>query len=160
MRNVLLARVDDRLIHGEVVTSFIPYYHADHVMIVDDGVAHDKFNRRVLEMVAPKGVKLEIYTLEEGIEALKRDPDPDEKMILLTKTPITFEKIIDAGIDLKAVNIGGMGSRGNRKPFVRNCQADEEEVASMKRMYARGIDVYYRLVAEQGRIELKDQLGA
>ena len=41
-----------------------------------------------------------------------------------------------------------------------NCQADEEEVASMKRMYARGIDVYYRLVAEQGRIELKDQLGA
>ena len=158
MRNVLLARVDDRLIHGEVVTSFIPYYHADHVMIVDDTVANDKFNRRVLEMVAPKGVKVEIYTLEEGVEALKRDPDEGEKLILLTKTPITFEKLIDAGIEIPAINIGGMGVRGSRKPFVRNCQADAEEVASMKRMYAKGIDIYYKLVAEQNRIELKDQL--
>ena len=158
MRNILLARVDDRLIHGEVVTSFIPYYKSNCVIIVDDGVVNDKFNTRVLQMVCPKGVKLEIYGVEDGIKAICKDNDLAEQIIVLTRTPITFEQLINGGCDIKAVNIGGMATRGERKPFIRNCAATDEEVSSMKRMREKGIDVYYRLVAEQERIELKDKL--
>lgn len=158
MRNIVLARVDDRLIHGEVVTSFIPYHHADHVVIVDDTVANDKFNCRVLQMVAPKGVTVEIYTVEKGIDSLKGPKDESETVIVLSKTPITFEKLIDAGLEIDAVNIGGMASKGDRKPFIRNCAASDEEVKSMKAMSDKGIELYYRLVAEQQKIDLKDKL--
>lgn len=158
MRNIVLARVDDRLIHGEVVTSFIPYHHADHVVIVDDTVANDKFNCRVLQMVAPKGVTVEIYTVEKGIEALNTEKDENETVIALAKTPITFERLIDAGLKIDSINIGGMASKADRKPFIRNCAASDEEVKSMAAMSQKGVELYYRLVADQQKIDLKNKL--
>ena len=158
MRNVVLARVDDRLIHGEVITSFIPYYKANVVIVVDDQTAKDKFQTRVLQACCPKGVSIEIYDVASAAEAINKENNPDEIVIILSKTPIAFEGIINAGVDIKAVNIGGMGIRGERKPFIRNCAASPDEIASMKRMVEKGIDVYYRLVANAERIEIVDKL--
>ena len=55
MRNVVLARVDDRLIHGEVVTAWTPTMRANRIIIVDDDVAKDEFNVRVVKALAPNG---------------------------------------------------------------------------------------------------------
>lgn len=56
MKNIVLARVDDRLIHGEVVSVWTPSLNVNRIIVVDDEVAADKFNKRVIKALAPNGV--------------------------------------------------------------------------------------------------------
>lgn len=158
MKNVVVARVDDRLIHGQVVTAWAVTTNANRIVIVDDGVANDTFNKRVIKLLAPAGTAVDIYSIEEGIKELKSDPKPNEKIIVLTKTPITFDALIDGGVELKKVILGGMGLRESRKPFVKNVSCSPEEIDSIRNMVSKGVKVIYQLVPEQRVIEITNLL--
>lgn len=159
MRNIVFCRVDDRLIHGEVVTAWAPYTHANRIVIVDDTVAADKFNKRVLAALAPQGTQVAVLSVQGAIKALLKDPKPDERVLLLTKSPIVFEQLFDGGVAIKQVNLGGMGIRGDRKPFVNNVSCSPDEVDSIRRMKnEKGIDVYYQLVPEQKIVDISNLL--
>ena len=156
MRNVVLARVDDRLIHGEVVTAWIPTYKATRILIIDDDVAKDEFNVRVVKALAPAGTKVFVYTVEKASEKLMVPGVEGERLLLLAKTPTTFNRLIQNGVPLKEVNLGGAGIRGERKPFINNVALDPEEVISCEEMQKAGCRVYYQLVPEQGVIEIDE----
>lgn len=158
MRNVVLARVDDRLIHGEVVSVWTPSLSVNCILVVDDGVAADKFNCRVLKSLAPDGVKVFVSTVEKAVGGLLKDPIPHERVMVLTKSPIAYAKLIEAGVPIKEVNLGGMGIRGERKPFIKNVAADPEEIEAIEAMRAKGVHVYYQLVPEQAVIEVDEAL--
>ena len=157
MRNVILARVDDRLIHGEVVTAWIPTKRATRIIIIDDEVAADQFNVRVVKALAPEGTKCFVYTVDRATEKLMV---PDERLLLLAKTPITFNRLIKANVPLKEVNLGGAGIRGKRQPFINNVSLDPDEVIACEEMQKAGCRVYYQLVPEQGVTEIGDALKA
>ena len=93
MRNVILARVDDRLIHGEVVTAWIPTKRATRIIIIDDEVAADQFNVRVVKALAPEGTKCFVYTVDKAAEKLMVPGVPDERLLLLA---ILLKKSISA----------------------------------------------------------------
>ncbi|MHC1685831.1 MAG: PTS system mannose/fructose/N-acetylgalactosamine-transporter subunit IIB [Clostridiaceae bacterium] len=158
MKNVVVARVDDRLIHGQVVTAWAVTTRANRIIIVDDVVANDTFNTRVIKLLAPAGVAVDIYTIEEGIKVLKGDPSPNERVIILTKTPITFDALIEGGVELEKVILGGMGLRDARKPFVKNVSCSPEEIDSIRNMVNKGVNVVYQLVPEQRVIEITNLL--
>lgn len=157
MKNVVLARVDDRLIHGEVVSVWTPSLHVNRIIIVDDEVAADQFNKRVIKALAPDGVKCNVYSTEKGADILQRDSkEPGERVMILTKTPITYDRMAKLGLKLKEINLGGMGLRGERTPFIKNVSCSPDEIEAIKNLMANGTRVYYQLVPEQQVIEAKD----
>lgn len=91
MEQLLLARVDDRLIHGQVMTAWMKLLPAKEILIADDKVAKDPFMTQVLTMAAPAGVKVKVYSVEETAKALKDGLKVPS--IILAKTPLTYEKI-------------------------------------------------------------------
>lgn len=153
MRNIVLARVDDRLIHGEVVSVWTPTLSVNRIVIADDSVAADKFNSRVLKVLAPAGVKVNVYTVDEASEKMKTESPKNERVMILAKTPITFLRMVENGLDIKEVNLGGMGIRDERTPFIKNVACSPDEIDSIKKMQEKGIRVYYQLVPEQQIIE-------
>ena len=85
---------------------------------------------------------------------------PDERIIVLAKTPVTFNRLIKNGVPLKEVNLGGAGIRGERKPFINNVSLDPQEVLACEEMKKAGVRVYYQLVPEQGVQEIDAALKA
>lgn len=156
MRNVVLARVDDRLIHGEVVTAWIPTFKVTRILIVDDEVAKDEFNKRVVKALAPAGTKVFVYDVDKAAEKLMVPGVEGERLLLLAKTPTTYARLVQKGVPLKEVNLGGAGIRGARKPFINNVALDPDEVRACEEMQAAGCRVFYQLVPEQGVIEIAD----
>lgn len=153
MRNVVLARVDDRLIHGEVVSVWTPSLSANRIVVADDDVAADKFNSRVIKLLAPAGVKVNVCTVDEACRNLMKDPVKGENIIVLAKSPITYKRMKDKGMELPAVNLGGMGVRDARKPFIKNVACDPDEIQAIKDLIDSGTNVYYQLVPEQQVID-------
>ena len=156
MRNVVLARVDDRLIHGEVVTAWVPTTKATRIIIVDDEVAQDEFNIRVVKALAPAGTKVFVYNVEKAAEKLMVPGVEGERLLVLAKTPIAFSRLVKSGVPLKEVNLGGAGIRGERQPFINNVALNPDEVLACEEMQNAGVRVYYQLVPEQGVIEIDD----
>lgn len=158
MRNVVLARVDDRLIHGEVVTAWTPTYRANKIIIVDDEVAKDQFNVRVVKALAPAGTKVIVYNVEKAAEKLMVPGVDGERLLVLAKTPITYNRLVKAGVPIKEVNLGGAGIRGERQPFINNVALNPDEVLACEEMKKAGVHVFYQLVPEQGVIEIDEAL--
>lgn len=144
MEHLLLARVDDRLIHGQVMTAWMKLLPAKEILIADDKVAKDPFMTQVLTMAAPAGVKVKVYSVEQAADALKEGLKLPS--IMLAKTPLTYKKIIDLGAEIPEINIGGMGISGERNTLYKNIAADQQERDAMKEFINKGIQVKIQVI--------------
>lgn len=152
MENILLARVDDRLIHGQVMTAWMKVLCAKQIIIIDDAVSCDDFMIKVLELAAPKGVKVRVHGVRDAIELIKGGLDVPS--ILLTKTPVTYKRLVDEGVQLEAINLGGMGINQERRPLYKNLAASEVERAAIKEMLDGGIDVKIQVIPSNKAVEV------
>ena len=141
-----LVRVDDRLIHGQVVAIWLKALGARRIVIVDDRTARDAFLREILELASPPGVPVEVLDVEQGIERVRGLVSDPEPVFVLMRSPLTAVRLREAGIEFPLLNVGGIGAGPGRKPLYRNISASPEEIAAMQRLEALGTKVELRIV--------------
>ncbi|MBS6180469.1 PTS sugar transporter subunit IIB [[Clostridium] innocuum] len=158
MRNVVLFRIDDRLIHGQVVTGWLKTTSANKIYIVDDQLKNDTMMKIVLKNAAPTGTNVFIQSVDECAKALQKPAKDDEKIIILSKFPDVFEKLIDSGIQIPTIILGGMGLRDDRKKFYKNIAANDSELCCMQRIISKGTEIIYQLVPDEPSKNIKSLL--
>lgn len=141
-----LVRVDDRLIHGQVVAIWLKALHARRIIVVDDRTAADEFLREVLVYAAPPGVPVEVLDLVRGIERVRELVSDPEPVFVLMRSPLTAVRLREAGVEFPLLNVGGIGAGPGRKPLYRNISASPEEIAAMRRLEELGTRVELRIV--------------
>lgn len=151
--SIVLARVDDRLIHGQVMTSWLNYTGATKIVVIDDVTANDSFLTMIIKTLVPANIKTEVVR-EEACIAMVQALDERDKVIMLAKTPAPYVMMAEAGICLDKVNIGGMGIKPGRKTIYKNISASEEEVSQLKALLAKKIAVEIQMVAEDPAIDV------
>ena len=154
---IVLARIDDRLIHGQVMTSWLNYTGAGKIVVIDDATAKDSFLSMIIKTLVPANIKTEVTILEKSVEVVAALPK-NEKVILLSKTPEAYVNLVKNGIALEKINIGGMGARPGRKTLYRNISASEEEMNQLKELTELGLAVEIQMVAEDTAINVKKYL--
>lgn len=152
--SVVFYRIDDRLIHGQVMTGWSKVYNATRIFVVDDKVAQDAFMCQVMKMAVPKDYDVSILTVEQAIEAIKNDP-PELRTMVLSKTPDVMEHLLDNGVAMKELNLGGMGYVAGRKMILRNIQVSPSELEQLKAIAAKGIRVFCQIVPDGKSIEIE-----
>lgn len=155
MKNIVLARIDDRLIHGQVVTAWVKQYPINKILIIDDKLSRNSLMKRIYVAAAPTGIEVIILPLEEGIAFLQSDDDGKEQYLVLSKTPAIMLSLLEHGIQLQKVILGGMGAKNGRKTFNRNVSASEEEVKDFARIMEKGVDIVYQLVPDDKEVNVK-----
>ncbi|HHW94265.1 MAG TPA: PTS sugar transporter subunit IIB [Clostridiaceae bacterium] len=158
MRSIVLARIDDRLIHGQVVTAWCKTTGANAIVIADDDLVCDEFSQRLLKACAPPGITVHTLSLSDASIYLRSTGEGDERIILLTKTPGVMEYLLEEGVSIGRIILGGMGMKAGRKRFNKNVSASEEEISSMKRIVSRGVDINYQMVPKERPVNVKKLL--
>ncbi|HLE58818.1 MAG TPA: PTS sugar transporter subunit IIB [Candidatus Limnocylindria bacterium] len=141
-----LVRVDDRLIHGQIVAIWLKALGAARIVIVDDRTARDDFLREVIELAAPRGVPVEIHDLANGIERVRRAASDPEPIFVLVRSPLVALSLRQAGIEFGVLNVGGIGAGPGRKVLFRNISASPEELEAMRQLEKMGTAVELRIV--------------
>lgn len=157
MSKIVLARIDDRLIHGQVMTAWLQYTDGNHIVIVDDGTAKDSFLQTVMKMSVPQGVKLDIFTEADGAKFLQEDHGQDN-IIILAKTPEVYLNLIEAGVQLDEVIVGGMGANGQRKKFYKNISASPSERGTFQKIIDHGTTMKVRIVPSDNATDVEGLL--
>jgi len=141
-----LVRVDDRLIHGQVVAIWLKALRAERIVIVDDRTAADEFLREILELAAPPGVPVEVHDVERGTQRVRDLAAAPEPIFVLMRSPLTAVRLREAGVEFPLLNVGGMGAGPGRKVLYRNISASPEEIEAMRRLEEMGTTVELRIV--------------
>lgn len=136
-----LVRIDDRLIHGQVIAVWCKHARFTRIAILDDGVGADPFMQQVLRLAAPPDLSVEAYTMAEGIKTLRQDTSNWRTTMVLLKTPQAAKRLYDEGVAYGALNIGGIGHGPGRKNIFKNISASAEEIVILKYLLAKGVKI-------------------
>lgn len=158
MSEIVLTRIDDRLIHGQVMTAWVKKTRANQILIIDDEVAKDEFMREVLKMSAPNGIDIVVKGLMDAVEFLNQQEDKNNRLIILVKGPAVIEQLLENEIMIDKLIVGGMGAKAERRVLYKNISASEEERAIFKRMIDRKIPVVIHIIPDQKETDLSKYL--
>ena len=158
MRNVVLARIDERLLHGQVCTKWMQATHANVIVLADDDLANDKFTCKIFMGMKPAGTELQIFTVDQAIEYLKEDSPENEKVMLLTKCAQSFLRMNEAGVVYDKIICGSAAVSGNkygkRKKLIRDLFASDSEKDAMRALIDKGVTMVYQLAIDNAPVDL------
>lgn len=152
MKKIVLTRVDDRLLHGQVVVSWIPYLKANEVIVVDDELANDEFMSLLIKNAEPENFKVNIFTVEEAANYIKGE-DNGSNILILIKNIEHIMKLLELDIELKQINIGNLGSNFKRKKYSNSVFLSDEEL-NMLNEITKTVDVEIRMLPKDKEIKL------
>jgi len=152
-----VARIDDRLIHGQVITTWVKNYDIEQVLVINDKVASDKVQQSVLTMSAPPGLKVLVFGVQQFIEILKKTPIKKRTMLLFTNS-IDVNALVEGGLSLEKVNVGGMRMQDGRHQLSRAVSVTPEEEQAFKNIIAKNIPVEVQMVPKDPIVDLQSLL--
>ena len=151
MSEIVLNRVDDRLIHGQVMISWLGLRRANTVWITDDAVATNPMMLDIFRFAAPSGIKIEAFTVDKIAEKLRDLSSGHDRIILLAKVPKTFLRLLEKGYRASDINYGAMAHKANSRNIASNCDLSPEEIEDTEKLHQQGIRIWIQLVPSGGQ---------
>ncbi len=136
---VRLARIDDRLIHGQVVLGWVPHVRPDRIVVANDRVAASGWERRFYASCVPPEIKASFFSVEETTRRLQSDLFQHETLLILFESGRDVLTVVDGGVDLREVNVGGLHFRENAVELLPFVYLTEEERSALRELVKRGI---------------------
>jgi PTS system D-mannose-specific IIA component/PTS system D-mannose-specific IIB component len=154
-----LARIDDRLIHGQVATRWTKETNVTRIIVVSDEVAADTVRKTLLTQVAPPGVTAHVVDVAKMIRVYNNPQYAGERVMLLFTNPTDVERIVEQGVKITSVNIGGMAFRQGKTQVNNAISVDEKDIEAFNKLNARGIELEARKVSTDQRLKMMDLIG-
>ena len=146
---ISLVRIDDRIIHGQVVTRWSRERKCDGILAIDDKSAKDKILSLVLVNAAPVGIKVSLYTVEDGIPKVKQVMESKKHYFLMFKSPVTLVRLLEANIKLNAkINVGPLSAREGSQTIGPNACVVQAEIAAFDKLDELGYEIEFQLVPD------------
>lgn len=156
---IQLIRIDDRLIHGQVVIGWASNLNSEEIILCDNIVCRNEWEKELYLSCTPENLKALILDENQTMEILKHPERLQEKSIVLVNGPEVVERFAKAGIKLPTVNVGGLHFKEGRKNFLPYLYLSDEEIESFKRCMQMGVHFECLDVPTGTRIDLADVIG-
>jgi mannose/fructose/N-acetylgalactosamine-specific phosphotransferase system component IIB len=136
---IVLFRVDDRLIHGQVILGWGSVLKPDRIVLADDEVASNDWEKNLYASSVPPEIKVSIFSIPDAAAQIKRGIFDSEKVILLVRHPRNVIALMDLGLPVSEVNVGGLHYREGREKIIDNVYIDADERNIMRELVKRGV---------------------
>jgi mannose/fructose/N-acetylgalactosamine-specific phosphotransferase system component IIB len=155
-----LVRIDDRLVHGQVVIGWGTYLNTAKIILCSDPIAQSEVESQMYkgaEELAPHPLSIEILTQEQTINELNLNPI-NEKIILLVETPQELLQLITNGLLIEQVNIGGMHYKAGKRAVTPYIYVDDSDILTFKKMLQLGVHLEGKNVPTAKAVDISKML--
>ena len=137
--NILLTRIDNRLVHGQVATQW------NSTLGSNDDVASNTMRQNLMKMAAPAGVATRFFSLQKTIDVIGK-ASPRQKIFIVAETPEDVLTLVKGGVPIKKVNIGNMHMSEGKRQVATSVAVNDEDVAAFKELQELGVELEIRRV--------------
>mgnify|MGYP000037657336 FL=1 len=143
--NILLTRIDNRLVHGQVATQWNSTLGSNLILVANDDVSTNTMRQNLMKMAAPAGVATRFFSLQKTIDVIGK-ASPRQKIFIVAETPEDVLTLVKGGVPIKKVNIGNMHMAEGKRQVAGSVAVDDADVAAFKRLQELGVELEIRRV--------------
>ncbi|API72708.1 MULTISPECIES: mannose/fructose/sorbose PTS transporter subunit IIA [Leuconostoc] len=152
--NIKLARLDTRLLHGQVATAWTPDSKANRIIVVSDAVAKDELRKSLIQQAAPNNVRANVVPISKMIEVAKDDRFGGVDAFLLFETVEDVLAAVEGGVPIKTLNVGSMAHSEGKTMVNKVLSMDKTDVAAFEKLRDLGVEFDVRKVPNDSKANL------
>jgi mannose/fructose/N-acetylgalactosamine-specific phosphotransferase system component IIB len=146
-------RMDNRLIHGQILVSWNAQFKIDHIIVTNDSVASDPIQVTLLKAVAPIGARVSVLPLDETVAYCQSPAAEEETIFIIAKFPEDGVALIERGLAMDEINLGNQAFVRGSKKLSNSVFLTEESVRALKRAHDMGITITCRMMPDDPKRE-------
>lgn len=147
MPNIVLTRIDNRLIHGQVATQWSGSIGANLLLVANDNVAGDTFRQGLMDMAAPSYATTRYWSIEKTINTIHKAADR-QLIFIICETPQDVLRLVEGGVPIKKLNIGNMHMSEGKRQVATSVAVDDDDVATFKKLMDLGVELEIKRVPD------------
>ncbi len=134
----LIIRIDDRLIHGQVTAGWVRPLGIEQIILANDLVASDEWERNLYTLAVPPEVVIKIFSITDAVEFIKNYTN-NKKTMMLINSLYDALKIVESGIKVSKINIGGLHFGASKKQLATYIFFSDDDINYSKKIIANGV---------------------
>lgn len=146
MANIKLARIDYRLIHGQVITTWVKRTDINKIIIINDELANDDFMTSIYTMSAPPGIDVTVYSVSQAKKVWEENEFGSGNVFLLFRNCEEALLTLEAGVKYSELNVGGIAKEPGKQTVIGPVSLSKEEFNMLKKIDETGVDVYVQVL--------------
>ncbi|MCI5774446.1 MAG: PTS galactosamine transporter subunit IIB [Erysipelotrichaceae bacterium] len=151
MPNILLTRIDNRLVHGQVGVTWTKTIGANLLVVANDEASTDTLQQQLMTVTAKSsGAGIRFFSVEKTISIIG-NAAPNQKIFIICKTPHDVRRLVDGGIELKDVNVGNMHFSEGKRQISKKVYVDDQDMEDLRYLASKGINVYIQDVPGESK---------
>ncbi len=136
---VALLRIDDRLIHGQVVEGWVPFLRVDLVVVISDAAASDEIQTALMKMALPPAVGLLVVPVAEAAARLRSLERASRRSLVLVPGPVEALALMESGVEVDRINVGGLHYTVGKVQLGRALFLNEKDRLALVALAAKGV---------------------
>lgn len=146
---IIHARVDERLIHGQVATVWTNMTGATRIIVANDLAVKDEMQIGALKMAKPTGVKLSILSIAKAAQNIKDGKYDEDKAFLITKDIPDMATLVEAGIGLQSFNVGNISGKSGSVAIKKSVSVTKADIALLRGLLAKGVKITAQMLPSE-----------
>lgn len=155
---IVLARIDQRLIHGITVNEWNATLKPKRFMVIDDIISQDEVIKSSMRMSKPAGTGMSIIDTAKALANFKAGNYDAQRVFVVVKEPTTILTLLQNGIEVPAVNVGFIFPGNDRVSVNKRIAISKEEADTLKKISALGVPVSFQYRPQDPKLELEEAL--
>lgn len=151
--NIVLVRIDNRLIHGQVATAWTNYVGANLLVVPNDDVAKNEMRQSLMDMATPQGVQTRYFSVQKTIDVIHKASDK-QVIGLIVETPQDVLRLAEGGVPMEMVNIGNMHMEPGKKQISKAVCVNQSDIDTFKKLNNMGIKLEIQRVPSEGKEDI------
>ncbi|MDY2777731.1 MAG: PTS sugar transporter subunit IIB [Collinsella sp.] len=155
--DIVGARIDERLIHGQVATAWTNHLEASRIMVIDDSIVQSPSEKMILKMACPQNCKLSILRTSTAISNLLSEKYGEDRVFIVCKRPLVFLELLKGGVQFSRLVLGNMSARESDAVMLRrSVYVTREEMDHLRQIESFGVEMLVQQTPADGGETLKD----
>lgn len=148
MPDIVLTRIDNRLLHGQVATQWCGSIGANLILVANDDVSGNSFRQGLMDMAAPSYAQTRYWSIEKTISTIHK-ASPSQHIFLVLESPIDALKLVEGGVPIKKLNIGNMHMAEGKRQVATSVAVDDKDVEAFRKLQELGVELEIRRVPQE-----------
>ena len=155
---LVLVRIDDRLIHGQVTLGWAQTLHPDRIVLVNDDIATNSWKSKVYEAAVPSEIDVSILGIDEAVKRIVGGEFDKEKVFLIVESPRNALTLKRKGVDIKSVNVGGLHHTEGKRCLLPYVFVTNQDIDAFHELMDMGVEVECRDVPTVKKVDIRNLL--
>ena len=148
MPNIILTRIDNRLVHGQVATQWCGSIGANLILVANDEVSTNTLRQGLMDMAAPSYAAMRYWSIEKTISTIHKASDK-QLIFIVCENPQDVLRLVEGGVPIKKVNIGNMHMAEGKHQISKAVCVDQSDIDAFKKLQELGVELEIRRVPSE-----------